>query len=416
MLQQQSDREPDRVLSSFGYRGLATIVCLTWTFWFVAAAIRLSKTVYSLGLPEEQPIAINEYLDFINRFWSGTPLYIPGDLHGFHYFPIMLIIGTPLSWMNLQVAGGLFGLVSAGFFTFSVYYLAQQIWPRHPAVAAGIVLAVSAKAAVVSLWLLQMQMPMTAAMLCSSVALMKAQLRAAVLWLILAVALKPLAIVMVLLAAFTIPQTRIRLLVGILVLLFVPFAFRGWNYLATEYFNYVRQLSHITEAAPGIWQNQADISTLLNWLGVDVSAHVRLAMRLGAALVSLALAWRVATYGDARASGFALLILATCYVGLFNPRQETVSFLLVVPVVTMLGLCFLRRDWRDWRGWIWIVLALILSAKRVDADGTWVLPGVMVVVWTGLLGVMLNLRRWCMLLCEESTAGSSTALLPTQEI
>ncbi len=407
----------DRRYDRFGEQVFAALAWITWVFWFGAVVVRLWKTVHNLGLPNQQPIAINEYLHFISSFWSGTPLYIPGDLHGFHYFPIMLIIGTPLSWINLQVAGALFGLVSAGFFTFSVYYLAKQIWPRHPIAAAGIVLAVSAKAAVVSLWLLQMQMSMTAAMICAAVAVMKAQWRAVVLWLILAIALKPLAIVMALLAAFTISQTRIRLLIGVVVLLLLPFAFRSWNYLAVEYSNYLRQLSHITDAAPGVWQNQADISTLLNWLGVDIGAHARLAMRLGGALVSLLLAWRVAAHCNARATGFALLILATCYVGLFNPRQETVSFLLVVPVVAMLGLCFLGRNWRDWRGWTWIILAVVLSAKRVDANGAWVLPGVMVLVWAGLLAVMLNTRQWCVLLsgaAPDPLVGSSAAPLPTE--
>src|SRR5262249_31752769 len=278
-------------------------------------------------LAVENEFAIYEYFEFIGNFWARSPLYVPESLHGFHYLPIMLIIGTPLNWLNIQLAGAIFGLLSVVFFSFSVFRLAQQITPTHSAFAAGAILVVSLMAAVVALRLLQMQMPMTAAMICATAAGMREDWRAFVFWLLLAVALKPLAIVMALLAIATVPKARVPLIVGILMLLILPFAVQSWSYLANEYVNYVRQLLHITDADPGAWGNQAEFSTLLTTIGLELGAHTRLAIRLGAALVTLGLAWRIAWEGNARATSFALLMLSTCYIGLFNPRQEGVSFL-----------------------------------------------------------------------------------------
>src|SRR5215510_6585204 len=192
---------------------LVALAGITWAAWLFGAGLTLSSAVRRLAV--EREFAIYEYLEFIANFWAQSPLYVPESLHGFHYLPIMLVIGTPLSWINIQVAGAIFGLLSVAFFSFSVFRLAQQIAPNHPTAAAGCILLISLMAAVIALRLLQMQMPMTAAMLCATAAGMRGHWRAFVSWLLVAVALKPLAIVMVLLAVVTIPKTRVPFIIGV---------------------------------------------------------------------------------------------------------------------------------------------------------------------------------------------------------
>jgi hypothetical protein len=230
---------------------------------------------------------------------------------------------------------------------------------------------------------------------------MREDWRAFVLWLLLAVALKPLAIVMALLAIATMPRTRVPLIVGIAALLLLPFAVQSWSYLANEYANYVRQLLHITDADPGVWGNQAEISTLLKTLGVELGVHTRLAVRLGAALGTLWLAWRIALERNARATSFALLLLSTCYIGLFNPRQEGMSFLVVVPGLAALSLWFLVRNLADWRGWLWMALAAMVGIKWGARQAMWILPATMIPIWIGLLALSLNPRRWCELFSDR---------------
>ena len=385
---------------------VAALACVTWTAWFVGVALTLSSAVRRLAVQRE--FAIYEYLEFIATFWAKSPLYVPESLHGFHYLPIMLIIGTPLSWVNIQLAGAIFGLLSVVFFSFGVVRIAQQIVPTRSAAAAGCILAISLMAAWIALRLLQMQMPMTAAMLCATAAGMRGHWRAFVAWLLLAVALKPLAIVMVLLAVATIPKTRVPLIVGIALLLLLPFAFQSWAYLATEYVNYVRQLLNITNADPAIWGNQAEFSTLLKALGLELGAGTRLAIRLGAALATLWLAWRIALERNARATSFALLLLSACYIGLFNPRQEGMSYLVVVPGLAALSLCFLGRSLADWRGWLWMALAVMVGIRWGANQARWILPATMVPIWIGLLALTLNPRRWCELLSVKAAYVAAT--------
>lgn len=375
-------------------RSLAVLAWIGWATWLVLVVHMLFSATSRLGAGHAAAIA--EYRQFIEAFWSNAPLYIPESLHGFHYLPIMLIIGTPLTWMDIQPAGAIFGALSIGFFSFSVYRLAQQLTPSSPSATAGCILLISLMSALVSILLLQMQMqmPMVAAMICATAAGMRGDWRAYALWLTLAVAFKPLAIVMVLLSIATIPQTRGPFMAGIALVLVLPFAFQSWGYLANEHVNYVRQLLHITDAAPSRWELQADFSTLLNFFGLELGATTRMAIRVGAALATLALAWRIASERNARATSFALLLLSTCYIGLFNPRHEVVSVLVVVPGLAALSLHFIARDRADWRGWIWLVPAVMAGIRWGGAQGRWTVPATMILIWIGLLALMGDPRRW----------------------
>jgi hypothetical protein len=127
---------------------------MTWAAWLVGTALTLSSAVRRLAV--DHVFAIYEYREFIGNFWAKSPLYVPESLHGFHYLPIMLIIGTPLSWLDIQLAGAIFGLLAVAFFSFSVFRLAQQIAPSRSCAAAGAILVISLMAAVIALRLLQM--------------------------------------------------------------------------------------------------------------------------------------------------------------------------------------------------------------------------------------------------------------------
>jgi uncharacterized membrane protein YfcA len=96
-----------------------------------------------------------------------------------------------------------------------------------------------------------------------------------------------------------------------------------------------------------------------------------------------------------------LLLLSTCYIALFNPRQEGMSFLVVVPGLAALSLWFLVRNPADWRGWLWVALSVMVGIKWGAHQASWVLPATMVTIWIGLLALSLNPRRWSDLLSDE---------------
>ena len=380
----------------------AVLTCFSWAIWLVTVIASLIFAINWVASGKTD-VALCEYLEFIGNFWAGKPIYALNGLQGFHYLPIMLVIGTPLGWVSTPIAGAIFGLLSIAFLAWSVYRLAEAVAPAHPITAAGSILAASVVASHQSVVLFQMQMPMTSAMICAAVAGMKGRWQAMAWWLVLAIALKPLAIVMALLAVAVVPQTRLPIAIGLAALLLVPFGFQNWSYVAAQYGGYLDNLSAVANAPAGQWYAQTEISTLFRSLGLELSSPVRLAIRLGAAIGALVLAWRIAAIGVARATAFALLILATCYIGLFNPRQENVSFIVVAPGIAALAMLYLGRTIADMRGWIWLALAILVEVnwRNGTRAGAWLYPGWMVLIWIGLLGLMIDPRRWCDLLRDR---------------
>jgi glycosyl transferase family 87 len=381
----------------------AVLTCFSWGIWLVTVIASLIFAINWVASGKTD-VALCEYLEFIGNFWAGRPIYLLNELQGFHYLPIMLVIGTPLGWISTPLAGAIFGLLSIAFLGWSVYRLAEAVAPAHPVAAAGAILAASVVASHQSVVLFQMQMPMTAAMICAAVAGMAGRWQAMAWWLVLAIALKPLAVVMALLAVAVVPQTRLPMAIGIAALLLAPFGFQNWSYVAAQYGGYLENLSAVANAPAGQWYAQTEISTLFRSLGRELSSPARLAIRVGAAIGTLVLAWRIAALGAARATAFALLILATCYIGLFNPRQENVSFIVVAPGIAALAMLYIVRTIADIRGWIWLALAILVEVnwRNGTRAGAWLYPGWMILIWIGLLGLMIDPRRWCDLLRDRA--------------
>jgi hypothetical protein len=372
--------------------GQRLFVAASWTIWVVFVAIRLRGTAAALAARPSDLFPVFVYVDFVDRFWAGLPVYLPESLTGFHYLPVSLLLFTPLSWTDLPLAGVAFGVVAALAFTAGVHVLMRALFPGRAAVATGIVLLASIMPA--SHGLGNTLAIMVGAMMAASAAAIAGRWRLAALWLALAVAVKPLAMVMALLVGALVARTRAVLLASLAVLLVLPFAFRAWGYLAGEYAHYLGQLLLMNGAPAGDFVYQAEISTLLARLGLDLPQRVLTGIRLLAALGTLVLAYRVVRIGDRRASALALSVLSAAYIALFNPRQEWASYLVITPPLAVVALLHLDRDRADWRGWLWLALALLAGSRWAARTEPWLKPAVMLIVWAGLVWMMLAPARW----------------------
>jgi hypothetical protein len=373
--------------------------------WLASALLPVWSDINDMIASGQSFGALVEYAVAINHFWASEPVYVPGELHGFHYLPATLVLTTPLTWISPPTAAVLVGILSAGMLGASTCYLALVFNRRRPLPLAGVILGLSALATEISFFLLQFQIAMTASLIAGCAAAMQARYREMSIWLVLGIAIKPLGIVMALLAAAVFPRSRAPLAAAAFALLALPYGFRPWGYMSTEYVNYLHQLWHITDVAPGNWYAQADFSVFFSHLGLELNSTVRLAIRIVAALLALLLALRVSSWRSARATGFAVFVLSVCYVGLFNPRQEQYSFLVVVPAVATIGTLLLARNLLDWTGWIWVSLALLVGL-RPYYGGLWIQPGFMLPIWAGLIWLVSSKRRWLKLVAELSAEPS----------
>ena len=56
-----------------------------------------------------------------------------------------------------------------------------------------------------------------------------------------------------------------------------------------------------------------------------------------------------------------VLILSGCYITLFGPRNEYLSFFVLTPGLTALAFVLFGRDAQDMRGWLLIAAVLVLG-------------------------------------------------------
>jgi hypothetical protein len=285
----------------------------------------------------------------------------------------------------------------------SVYYLCRVLFGDRALTVTGIVLGLSAMPATTSLNLVQFQIFMTSSVIAASAAAARGRFWEMSLWLILGIAIKPLGTVFALLAACLFPRCRIPLIVAVIALVLLPYAFQDAGYVSREYANYFGQLWHISEASPMDWGNQADFPVFWEHFGVDLGPGIRMVIRLIAVLVTLIAALRLASWDNAKSTGFGLLILTVTFIALFNPKQEQYSFIVVSPAVAALSIMLLTRNARDWLGWLWLTYAICIGL-RLATGQRWILPGLMLVIWLSLLWLISNRARWLALFAPAPVA------------
>ena len=382
---------------------LRAVSLVLWIVWFACTISPVVANVRDMMASNSPQGALIEYTYYIQQFWAGQPIYVPHNLHGFHYLPATLILVTPLTWLGIAATGGAVGLLSIAAMMGSVYYLCRVLFGAGALTVTGIVLGLSAMPATTSLNLVQFQIFMTSSVIAASAAAARGRYWEMSLWLILGFAIKPLGTVLALLAACLFPRCRIPLIVAVIVLVLVPYAFQDAAYVSREYANYFGQLWHITEASPMDWGNQADFPVFWEHFGVDLGPGIRMVIRLAAVLVTLIAALRLASWRNAKATGFGLLILTVTFIALYNPKQEQYSFIVVAPALGALSMLLLTRNTRDWLGWLWLAFTICIGL-RLATGQRWILPGLMLVIWLCLIWLISNRSRWLALFAPAPVA------------
>ena len=175
--------------------------------------------------------------------------------------------------------------------------------------------------------------------------------------LILALAFKPLAIVLLLLAAALYAPMRWRLAAGIAVFVALPYVGRDPQYVSTQYAAFVGNLHD--SARLGLTSEWPQLFSLLHWLGLEISSLLQTTLRVMAALLTLIAGWRVCRRCPPAEAAVLLYSLAGCYLLLFNPRTENNSYTLLMPAVAVYAARAMLID-HDWRRSVFLIALTFL--------------------------------------------------------
>lgn len=380
-----------------------------WVAWGIFVATALARTH-----PRRFASTFAAYLDAAQRLWAGQQVYDPATLGDFLYLPLTLLIYVPFTLLDRVTAAALAMLLGAAFFTWActalTVALLRRDWRLLDSIAlAGVPLLINIPAAWLNFKGVQAQVPMTAAMMAACAAMIGSRWRVASFWLFVAIAMKPLAIVMVLLCGALVREMRLPLVGAVAAAILLPFAFLEWNYLAAQYQAMALKLWLIATAPPAQWIYQADFSTMMLGLGVPLPAGVALGIRIAAALGTLALTWRVRRAGEARSFAFAVLMLSACYITLLGPRNEFLSFIVLTPALAVLAGLMLMRNDADYRGWLLILAALMLgfTFDYLNIDGV-LKPAIVLVIYVWLAWLTAVPERWLAVVEGDATLRPSS--------
>ncbi len=149
----------------------------------------------------------------------------------------------------------------------------------------------------------------------------------AALCIALAVAVKPLAIVLALLMFAISAPMRLRLVLAAITLVLCPFLCQSPGYVMQQYSECLTMLR--TAADLGNSGEWAQLFGMLDFFGVPTSGRLQNVVRMVAALATLVLAFRTLRLESVEKQAMWLFTWTVVYLLLFNPRTENSTYCLL---------------------------------------------------------------------------------------
>ncbi len=182
----------------------------------------------------------------------------------------------------------------------------------------------------------QANVPFAAFTVLSVVLLMEQRWKAAGAALMVAIAVKPLGLVLALLAMCGYRRVIVPVAVSGIVMLLMPFAFAPPEYALAQYEGLISNMRNCSQASTEY--RFANLNSIFQKLSIELPLSVLSAMNLLAALGTLGVWLFAARRLDEPERGLLLLSLATAYLMLFNPMNESNSFVIVAPAITAVAI------------------------------------------------------------------------------
>ena len=184
----------------------------------------------------------------------------------------------------------------------------------------------------------------------------------------LAVIVKPLGLVILLLAPFVYAPLRWRVLEAALILILSPFLITDIDYVVSQYF---ASFANLQSCSVVIEHRFADFHGIIRTLGGELPARWAIVIRAVAAIVTLGLWVVVGRRFDEPLRAIWLLAFTTIYLMLFNPMTESNSYVILAPALSIWGLTLLATARYRTLGWCLVGSALSIGLLKEPLRPIW---------------------------------------------
>ena len=305
------------------------------------------------------------------QWWTGQDPYSYRNHDAFLYFPQAAILYTPFTWGPPLLGDLLWRAANFGLFAYALVRLQAFFlrWPHQDKDRTFLFLTLLAvPSALASLRNAQFDLPLAALFILATAEVGLSRWNAAVVWLCLALALKPLALVsMLLFGALHYRTLAPRLALGLLITFALPFLHWNPSFVAHEYVRCAQTLAWATQADEARY---SDLGALLAKVAIHPPYWLKTAARILFALGYFGLGIVAVRRLDRAAAAWLVGALSVDYLMLFNPRTETCSYVFLGPFLATAALACLSMPERRGLGW-----ALVFGALGCACDAIPVVHG-----------------------------------------
>lgn len=210
----------------------------------------------------------------------------------------------------------------------------------------------------------QMNIVLVAFTLFATIAIAHEQWRQASLWLVLAFAAKPTAIVILLLAIGSYKELRKTTLLYLIIMLLAPFAFQHSDYVLAQYKDIINMLTAVNNVGSTSSRWSQFFGMIEQTSGMTVNAHLQTIIRLIMAIGTLAIMRRIARQYSREESAFFLFTLSSLYLMLFNPRTEANDYVQLAPSIIILLSCISVKSAR----YLTTLLLALVAGMAFNSD------------------------------------------------
>jgi hypothetical protein len=288
------------------------------------------------------------------QWWAGQDPYTYRAHDGFLYLPSAAMLFTPFAQGpfllgELLWRGTAFGLFAYALVRLREFFLARGAGQDNPDRTFLFLSMLAVPSSLASLRNAQFDLPLAALLILTAAEIAGARWNRATAWMCLAVALKPLAIVPLLLFGALYWRLLPRLAAGLLLVLALPFLNGNPSFVAHEYVRCAQTMLWATGAHE---PRYSDLAALLSRVAVYPPDWLMMAARLLGALAFLFCGAGAVRRLNRPEAAWTIGALSAIYLMLFNPRTETCSYVFLGPFVAGLALWYAWREKTRWLGWL----------------------------------------------------------------
>lgn len=371
-------------------------VRIAWALWCIAL---VAMVIVVARNPDKRTVT-TPYRQAAIAFRDSQPVYSPGRT-GWLYPIQSAMVFVPFATEPRVIGEVLWRITGIGLFAFAIWRLAMRCGVRAPQANHNLFLLLSIFAlppAFSSMRNGQMNLEQAALFALACADMMEKKWWRTAIWLGLAIACKPIAIVVVLLFTALNRPLWWRVPMVMVVVAALPYAHPDWGYVAEQYRAGLSKVLESSDPRDIEGWRPADITSLLGSAGLHPSHSTMNAVRALIALVTLGLAYQASRVFDRVTFCALALALACSYLMLFNPRNEASTFAILGPPVAVLIAWSLVQNKTSPRSVVLVVLGIVFGfAQLMVPRGRelWIRPGLALAMFAAIgLAIMVpRLRR-----------------------